>query len=123
MFCANCGKELSENAKFCNSCGKEVRKNNNEINVTFHRKKSFVGCAVPMDVYIDGKLIGALYSNGTVQTKISSGMHKIVISMWSATLEKQYEFSDNFKNVYMDIKIKMGLITNKIDIYDIRNEK
>jgi len=31
MFCANCGKELEEDAKFCDSCGEKVEAEEVEV--------------------------------------------------------------------------------------------
>lgn len=31
MFCENCGKEISNNARFCGNCGNQIKKTNNIV--------------------------------------------------------------------------------------------
>lgn len=141
MFCTNCGKEISNTSNFCTLCGSKVRKNeeknvniqNQELNenpqttktvkAIFHRMKRFTGCAVPMDVYIDKKLVGSLNNDGTFEIDVSCGTHSVILEMWSCVNEQQIIFSEEYSKVYLDIKLKMGAITNKPEIVSIRNEK
>ena len=150
MFCTNCGKEIPDTSQFCKYCGNKIRKgeesdqiksnqveqekavektaestNNTEkkVKVTFHRLKKFTGCAVPMYIYIDKKLIATLKNNATFETYLTYGKHKIIIEMWSATSEKEVDFQEDYKNMYIDVTLKMGLITNRGEIVSIRGEK
>jgi hypothetical protein len=129
MFCANCGKEIPNISNFCKHCGNKVRKVENEIQtpktvkVIFHRTKRFLACAVPLDVHVDNKLVGSLNNNGTFEMDIPCGTHEIILEMWSCVNKQQVTFSEEYSKVYLDIKIKMGLLTNKPEIISIRNEK
>ena len=144
MFCTNCRKEIPDTCNFCKYCGNKITKNEEEnqinqkekteitentsttpktVKVTFHRLKKFTGCLVPMYVYVDKKLIATLKNNETYETNLTYGKHKIIIEMWSAVNEKEVEFSEDYTNVYIDLKLKMGFFTNKVDIANIRNEK
>lgn len=143
MFCTKCGKEIPDTSNFCTSCGNKVRKLEQEniniqneqqknnvnpqtqktVKAVFHRMKRFAGCAVPMDVYIDKKLVGSLNSNGTFEIDVPCGTHSIILEMWSCVNEQQITFSEEYSKVYLDIKLKMGAITNKPEIVSIRNEK
>lgn len=144
MFCTHCGKEIPDESQFCKYCGNKISKNEETeqiekaekteiaentnitektVKVTFHRLKKFTGCLVPMYIYIDKKLVATLKNNETVETNVTCGKHKIIIEMWSAVSEKEVDFPEDYKNVYIDVKLKMGLITNKAEIASIRNEK
>lgn len=143
MFCTNCGKEIPNTSNFCTHCGNKVKKvenvnadiqtqtpkninevhNNKTVKVVFHRMKRFTGCAVPLDVYIDKKIVGSLNNDGTFEIDVPCGTHSIILEMWSCVNEQQITFSEEYSKVYLDIKIKIGAITNKPEIVSIRNEK
>ena len=143
MFCTNCGKEIPNTSNFCKYCGNKVKKVENEntsiqeqqpkdlqqpqttktVKAIFHRMKRFTGCAVPMDVYIDKKLVGSLNNDGTFEIDVPCGTHSVILEMWSCVNEQQITFSEEYSKVYLDIKIKMGVWTNKPEIISIRNEK
>lgn len=139
MFCTNCGKEIPNTSNFCRYCGNKVKKIENNmqnqqqnleqpqpqktVKAIFHRMKRFTGCAVPMDIYIDKKLVGSLNNNGTFEIDVPCGTHSIILEMWSCVNEQQITFSEEYSKVYLDIKIKLGAITNKPEIVSIRNEK
>lgn len=143
MFCISCGKEIPNISNFCEYCGNKVKKVGNEdtsiqdqqsknlqqhqtqktVKAIFHRTKRVLGCAVPLDIYIDKKMIGSLNNNGTFEIDIPCGTHSIILEMWSCVNEQQISFSEEYSKVYLDIKLKMGLWTNKIEIISIRNEK
>jgi len=143
MFCSNCGKEIPNTSNFCKYCGNKVKKEENEnastqnqpstdfqqlqtsktVKVIFHRTKRFLACAVPLDVYIDKKIVGSLNNDGTFEIDIPCGTHSIILEMWSCVNEQQITFSEEYSKVYLDIKIKSGALTNKPEIISIRNEK
>ena len=135
MFCTNCGKEIPEESQFCKYCGNKIKQNGQiekaestnitekTVKVTFHRLKKFTGCLVPMYIYVDKQLVATLKNNETFETNITCGKHKIIIEMWSAVSEREVDFPEDYRNVYIDVKLKMGLITNKAEIASIRNEK
>lgn len=143
MFCTNCGKEVSNTSNFCTHCGNKIKnientnaniqvqtqqnidesQNQKTIRAVFHRMKRFTGCAVPLDVYVDKKIVGSLNNDGTFEIDIPYGTHSIILEMWSCVNEQQITFSEEYSKVYLDIKIKIGAITNKPEIVSIRNEK
>lgn len=135
MFCTNCGKEIPEESQFCKYCGNNIKQNGQiekaestnitekTVKVTFHRLKKFTGCLVPMYIYVDKQLVATLKNNETYETNVTCGKHKIIIEMWSAVSEREVDFPEDYTNVYIDVKLKMGLITNKAEIASIRNEK
>ncbi len=135
MFCTNCGKEIPEESQFCKYCGNNIKQNGQiekaestnitekTVKVTFHRLKKFTGCLVPMYIYVDKQLVATLKNNEIYETNVTCGKHKIIIEMWSAVSEREVDFPEDYTNVYIDVKLKMGLITNKAEIASIRNEK
>lgn len=140
MFCTNCGKEIPDISNFCTYCGSKVKKTEENINVQetqeknientqktikviFHRMKKFIGCAVPISIYIDKKIVGSLDNDGTLEVDVPYGTHNIILEMWSGVNEQQLTFSEEYSKVYLDVKIKMGAITNKPEIISIKNEK
>lgn len=137
MFCTNCGKEIPDISNFCTYCGSKVKKsevnikiedeqeksNEKTIKVVFHRLKKFIGCAVPITVYIDKKVVGSLDNDGILEVDVPYGTHNIILEMWSGVNEQQFTFSEEYSKVYLDVKIKMGAITNKPEVISIRNEK
>ena len=143
MFCTNCGKEIPNTSNFCKYCGNKVNKNTNEntslqnqeqtnqqqsqipktVKAIFHRIKKFTGSVMPLDIYIDKKLIGSLYNNATFEINIPCGTHSIILDMCGSTYEKQITFSEEYSTVYLDLEMKMGVWTNKPQIVSIKNEK
>lgn len=134
MICHNCRKEILDDSKFCTFCGEklinvELQEDENKtqqqktVKVEFHRLKKFVGCLVPMYIYVDKKLVATLKNDETKEMDITCGNHSVVVDMWSASSETKVEFSDEYTKMYIDIGIKTGLITNKAKIFEIRNEK
>lgn len=134
MFCTNCGKEIPNESQFCTFCGNKVKgkeaqdnktqtTNNSLVNVTFHRKKRFTGCAVSMKIHVDNTVVAVLGNGDTKQVQVPSGKHKVVIEMWSAISETEVEFLPGYSNIYVEVGLKMGLLTNKTKILSIRNEE
>jgi PHP family Zn ribbon phosphoesterase len=99
-FCSNCGKEVEDSSNFCPSCGKAINKsssdtmrsmsdyNGNTVSmptygangsvVVIKRKKSVMGFAMPMTVWVDEKAVASAIKNGQeVQLTISNGEHTI----------------------------------------------
>ena len=132
MFCTSCGKEIPNGSKFCTHCGNEVKKlQENEVQttsskvvkVTFERKKSFLGCAVPMRVLVDGNIVAVLKNGASQQVDVPSGKHKVIVEVWSAVSETEVDFSSEYSSMHVLVGLKMGLITNKTKILSIRSEK
>ncbi len=126
MFCTSCGKEISEDSKVCSNCGKEVVKAGSDkktVNVVWHRKKSFVGCAMPLKIFVDGNEIAKLKNNGTCETEIACGNHKVVLDLKTALGEKELVIPEDNTKMYIEVGVKMGFFTGKVEILSIKNEK
>lgn len=124
MFCTNCGKEVLNNSNFCTSCGKEIQKAKNKMGkITFHRIGRFVGCLVDIMVYIDGNAVGSISNSGILEVPVSIGEHKVLFDLWSGINADSVNVTQEYPNVHVDVKLKMGFITNKPKIVNIRNEK
>ena len=124
MFCTNCGKEIGIDSKFCTSCGQSIQNENPKLGkLIFHRVKSVYGCAIGIKIYVDGELIGTINNDGTIEHSVSIGNHKIGFSLWSGANQKEINVTDEFPNVYLDIKLKMGFLTTTPEIVNIRSEK
>lgn len=89
------------------------------VKVRFHRLKSMVSSVVPMYIYIDEELVATLKNDETIEANVKYGKHKIKIDMFGET-EKELDFSEENKNVDIDLKTKMGMITSKVEIVSIR---
>lgn len=122
MFCSKCGTEISNDSKFCKSCGNSI-KINQKGKITFHRIGRYVGCLVGININIDGKKVGTISNNGNLIVDIPIGNHKVVFDFWSGVSQKDIEVTEEFPNIFVDIKIKTGLITNQIEVVNIRKER
>ncbi len=130
MFCKNCGKEMADGVAFCPSCGQAVTQsvsenanNNGTVKLVIHRKKSFYGCAVSTKIHLDGQVVAAIKSNETATFDLVPGTHEVIFDMWSANEKTNIDLPADCSAVYVEIGLKMGLITNKIKVLSIRNEK
>lgn len=122
MFCTKCGKEIPNDSIFCTSCGNSI-KNNKMGKITFHRLGRFAGCAVGISINIDGKKVGSVANDGTLIVDVPIGTHKVVFDLWSGISQEEIEVTEDCPNVFVDIRLKMGLITNTIEIVNIRRER
>lgn len=124
MFCTNCGKEVQNDSNFCTSCGSEIQKANNKMGkIIFHRIGRFIGCLIDIMVYIDGNAVGSISNNGILEVPVSIGQHKVLFDLWSGINADSVNVTEEYPNVHVDVELKMGFITNKPKIVNIRNEK
>ena len=129
MYCTSCGKEIENNSEFCPVCGKqikeseEIEKSTKKVKVVWHRKKSFYGAAVSMKVHIDGNLVASLRSNESATVELFPGEHSAIFDMWSGVEKTTITVPEDCSTMYVELGIKIGLITNKIKILSIKNEK
>jgi len=130
VFCTNCGKEVGNGSNFCTGCGKPTVHNSNLLSenfrmgrITFNRIGRFVGALVPINVYVDGNKVCSLDNDDSFTVDISFGIHRVTIENWGGVMEHSITVSEDYPNVYADIKLKMGLWTSKPQIVNIRNEK
>ena len=132
MFCPNCGKPLTEQDTFCPNCGQKIEQapsyqasnvENKTVKLVIHRKKSFFGVAVATKIHIDGQVVASIKSDGRAEFDLAPGNHEVVFDMWSAVEKSNIMLPADCSTVYVEIGLQMGLITNKIKILSIRNEK
>ena len=105
MFCTNCGKEIPDSSQFCEYCGKSTQsklQSTKNIQVTIQRRKKFTGCAIPMSVFIDNQKVAKLKNGESTQIEV--------------------DFSEKYSKMYLEIGIKMGLVTSKAVITQIKGE-
>ena len=122
MICLNCGCKLDLGAKFCPHCGKETPLNNeNNIGkITIVREKKMLGFAIPFDVYIDDTKLGTLSNNSSLTTRSPLSMHEIKIISTEKDVIENIELSEDKKEVTITIIPKMGLISAKTYINEIK---
>ena len=122
MFCPKCGTEIANDSKFCKACGNSI-KINHKGKITFHRIGRYVGCLVGINISIDGQKVGTVSNDGTLAVDVPIGKHKVVFDLWSGVSQTEIEVTEEFPNIFVDIKIKTGLITNQIQVVNIRKER
>ena len=115
MICLNCGCKLDLEAKFCPHCGKETPLNNeNNIGkITIVREKKMLGFAIPFDAYIDD-------TNSSLTTRSTLSMHEIKLVSTEKDVIENIELSEDKKEVTITIIPKMGLISAKPYIKEIK---
>lgn len=112
MYCKNCGKEISETAKFCDGCGKPVEKNNAPKS-TKRKKPSTLLCVLIMIAFM---WICITIYNGAKRIFIPENQKEVFISefyelsgMKESTGEKIYSLLTNdlhFRSVSLSEKNK-----------------
>ena len=121
MFCSKCGANMEISNNFCGNCGNKVEKSGGRI--TICRPSNFVGCAIGYSVEVDGNPIGTLQNGGMLFVDVPFGTHRLSFNYWCGSGTSDIVVTSEFPNVYVDIGIKMGLITNKVEVTNIRQER
>ena len=105
MICLNCGCKLDLGVKFCPHCGKETPLNNeNNIGkITIVREKKMLGFAIP-----------------SLTTRSTLSMHEIKLVSTEKDVIENIELSEDKKEVTITIIPKMGLISAKPYIKEIK---
>lgn len=122
MICKKCGKEIPDSSNFCKYCGTNVEENC-KIKVIFQRTKKILGFAIPMKVIIDGNLVATLKNGETQEVEVTAGEHKVIIDTIGEINEQLLTFSSEYSRTYIELVMKMGLVTGKAHIASIKNEK
>lgn len=123
MYCTKCGKEIMQESEHCTNCGNKVQKMNNEGKITIKRNKKFTGWIMDLSVYIDGVYIGSVQNGASITRDISFGKHDIAIGYWAGQCKQQIEVKSESPKMYIEVEIKMGILTNKPQIVNIKEEK
>ena len=79
-----------------------------------------LGFAIPFDVYIDDTKLGTLSNNSSLTTRSSLSMHEIKIISTEKDVIENIELSEDKKEVTITIIPKMGLISAKPYIKEIK---
>lgn len=82
-----------------------------------------MGWAIPITVNIDGKDVACLKNGETQEVNITCGKHKVVLDTIGEVNVKELDFSEEYSKVYIELVMKMGLVTGKGEIASIVNEK
>lgn len=122
MFCNKCESEIKEDNKFCTNCGNKVIKDENDCYILFERMKQFYGCLVPIDIYLDGNMVGSVKSNKSIKIDTSSGNHKLSFNLWSGNGMYDINIAKG-ENVKVTFKLSMGLVTSEPEIISIEKIK
>lgn len=149
MFCTNCGNEVSEQSKFCTHCGAQIkRRNANQENITpdvqtesvqsfskestlgaktvkvvFSRRKRMMGWAIPIRILIDGQNVAHLANGASQEVEVVAGTHKVIFDTVGEVYEKEIDFSAEYSKIYVNLVLRMGLVTGIATIESIVNEK
>lgn len=127
MYCTKCGKQIDAQSQFCPYCGasvstiseSNVNTNATTVQLIVRRKKRFYGSLVPYKFYIDKQLVASI-SNGEEMTfSITPGVHSLTCDLWSGVGECQIQVPDGVSKVVVEIRLKVGLLTNKIEIVEV----
>lgn len=127
MYCTKCGKQIDAQSQFCPYCGasvstiseSNVNTNATTVQLIVRRKKRFYGSLVPYKFYIDKQLVASI-SNGEEMTfSITPGVHSLTCDLWSGVGECQIQVPDGVRKVVVEIRLKVGLLTNKIEIVEV----
>lgn len=123
MFCTNCGKKVDGN--FCTNCGTKVE-SNEEVNIesgniplTVTRPKSMVGMAISFTVYVDGKDIGKLKNNTSLNCNVSVGEHTVIIKSLEKEVIQNVLIKEDTNSVELIVGIKMGIIAGRAVLKDV----
>lgn len=119
MFCTKCGKEITENTKFCNNCGSVI--NAQMGSITFKRKKQFIGCLMPISIYVDNILVGSVMVGDDRKVPVAVGNHTIKLGFWGHKTPYEISLTEENPNIEVEYKIKMGLLISTVKITNINN--
>lgn len=93
-----------------------VQANNQLVgSITINRPSSFMGCLIPYDVFVDNCFIGTVANGETKQFPLYYGSHFVELKHGLNGGSQQIIINDTQKNLVFECKLKMGLVTNKID--------
>lgn len=134
MICSKCGKEIPNESAFCTYCGSKVEgatvteqntqsATNKIVKVIFQRKKKIMGCAISMKVNIDGNVVAVLKNGEAKEVDVPAGKHKVILETVGEVTPKEMDFSAEYSKIYIELVMKMGLVTGRADISSIRCEK
>ena len=119
MFCTNCGKQIEDNSNFCTGCGNKIQ-SDKLIPLTITREKKMVGVAISFTVYVDGKDVGKLKNDTSITCNVPVGKHQVIIKSFEKDTVQNIEVSESTNSVEIIITVKMGLISGKAGIKEVK---
>jgi len=130
MYCTKCGRQMDNQSKFCPYCGANVSATNTSdvsagdatIQLIVRRKKRFYGSLVPYKFYIDKQLVASISNGEELTLSITPGVHSLTCDLWSGVGDCQIQVPEGVRKVVVEIRLKVGLLTNKIEIVEIEKE-
>lgn len=130
MYCTKCGRQVDDQSRFCPYCGASVNATNaSDVNtdaapvqLIVRRKKRFYGSLVPYKFYIDKQLVASISNGEELAFSITPGNHSLTCDLWSGVGDCQIQVPEGIHKVVVEIRLKVGLLTNKIEIVEIEKE-
>lgn len=127
MYCTKCGKQIDAQSQFCPYCGasvstiseSNVNTNAATVQLIVRRQKRFYGSLVPYKFYIDKQLVASISNGEEMIFSIAPGVHSLTCDLWSGVGECQIQVPDGVRKVVVEIRLKVGLLTNKIEIVEV----
>lgn len=120
MKCYKCGNEVREDEKFCSGCGaKSELADAPRGKIIIKRKKSFLGCAIPFSIFIDGVKKESISNGKTVVIDCLYGTHKVSFNSDKDKENREITISESKQSVTLNIKPKFGLIVGKAKIFSV----
>jgi len=118
--CSKCGNEIKENEKFCKGCGaKSEFADMPRGKIIIKRKKSFVGCAIPFSIYIDGVQKESISNGKTCVFDCIYGTHTVHFNSMKDKENREITINENKESVTFNIKTKFGLVVGKAKIISV----
>lgn len=119
MYCTECGKKVD--GKFCTNCGAKVEKEvkGDTIPLTVTRVKSMVGMAISFTVYVDGKDIGKLKNNSSLNCDVSVGEHTVIVKSFEKEVIQNILVKEDTNSVEVVVGIKMGIVAGRAVLKDV----
>ena len=130
MYCTKCGRQVDDQSRSCPYCGASVNATNaSDVNtdaapvqLIVRRKKRFYGSLVPYKFYLDKQLVASISNGEELTFSITPGVHSLTCDLWSGVGDCQIQVPEGVRKVVVEIRLKVGLLTNKIEIVEIEKE-
>lgn len=87
------------------------------------KKYLLMGWAIPMRIFIDKNQVASLSNGASQEVEVTAGIHKVVFDTVGEVYEKEIDFSAEYSKIYVNLVMKMGLVTGMAAIESIVNEK
>lgn len=113
MYCWNCGKEMSEDAKFCKHCGEKVLE---EI-ITATEPKASKGKKVKMPKWVIGIAVTAVAAAAILGTTYSLGGFDYIGAAWETSAGDRYLDAMEYEKAIAAYEKAIEIEPKKVDAY------